>query len=341
MSIGVAISGSGFMGRTYAECLARMVSGARFTAVSGGTRAAGLGADYGVPVEQDLTSLVARGDVDALIITTPEQVHVSEVRTAADAGVHVLLEKPTAATLAECDAIIDSARDRIVLMQVKHWRFRGVFRAGRSAIDTGAIGAIQRIRVTAVQPASVPVETSKRKPFYLDPDGGGFFMGWNTHVFDTVRYLAGAEAASVTARVGTQGGHGLPNLTTLCDIEFENGVLAQLWSDVGMPVDLDPADRFRFMVVGETGVLDLAGPSYADLITAGVTKRLYEQPAFDPMNPLEPARLDGYARMVQEFVDAATEGRDPAVTAADGRASVSLCLAALESSETGRPVKPS
>ena len=72
-SIGVGMIGSGFMGLTYSQCLKAHVEGAHLVATTGGTRAEKLAADFEVPVEQSVESLLARADIDAVILATPDQ----------------------------------------------------------------------------------------------------------------------------------------------------------------------------------------------------------------------------------------------------------------------------
>ena len=139
--LNLGIVGSGFMGRTYCECLAKYVTGAGVVVVSGGTRAAQLAQDYGAAHVETLSEVLARSDVDALIITTPEQVHPQQTVDAAQAGKHVLVEKPMAATVAECDRMIQACNSaKVRLMVVHQWRFRGVYLAGKKAIDAGDLG---------------------------------------------------------------------------------------------------------------------------------------------------------------------------------------------------------
>ena len=54
-----------------------------------------------------------------------------------------------------------------------------------------------------------------KKPFYLDPAGGGLFMGWSTHKFDLIRWLADSEPKQVFATVTSFGDHSIPELTTI------------------------------------------------------------------------------------------------------------------------------
>src|SRR5438105_1940344 len=112
--VGIGMVGSGFMGLTYSEAITRHVSGAKLVAVAGGTRSAKLAGDYGVPAEETVERLLARPDVDAVVLATPDQVHANLAVQAAAAGKHVLVEKPMAPTVAECDAIIAACRKAAV-----------------------------------------------------------------------------------------------------------------------------------------------------------------------------------------------------------------------------------
>src|SRR6185436_17735530 len=104
----IAILGSGYMGRTYAECLTKFNTRVRLTAISGGWRAPGLASDYGVDHEPTYAGLLARPDVDAVLVATPHADHHDQVIEAAGHGKHVLVEKPMATTVADCDAMIEA-----------------------------------------------------------------------------------------------------------------------------------------------------------------------------------------------------------------------------------------
>ena len=71
-SIGVGIIGSGFMGLTYSEVVARHATGCRLVAITGGRRAEQLAADYGVPADSSVDALLERDDVHAVVLATPD-----------------------------------------------------------------------------------------------------------------------------------------------------------------------------------------------------------------------------------------------------------------------------
>src|SRR5688572_15477013 len=98
------------MNHTYAECLAKHVPHAHLVAVPVGSRAPALAAEYGVAAESSTAALLARRDVDAVIIATPHSTHAALTAEAAAAGKHVYIEKPMAVTVADCDAMVDACR---------------------------------------------------------------------------------------------------------------------------------------------------------------------------------------------------------------------------------------
>lgn len=90
-------------------------------------------------------------------------------------------------------------------------------------------------------------------------------------------------------------------------------------------------------MIGETGLLDLDMYTSVRLGTNGTWETICEQPKIDYVNdPNSPGRLAVHAAMVQEFVSSLLEGRDPAVTGADGRAAVETCEACMISARTGQ-----
>jgi predicted dehydrogenase len=335
----IGIIGSGFMGRTYAECLAKHTRKAALAAVVGGTRAQELAHDYVVPCEPSITSLLQREDVDAVIITTPETAHEAQTQEAAKYGKHVLVEKPMAPTIEACTAMIQAcAKANVILMPIQSQRFRSVNAKTHQLIQDGIIGRVRQIRHWITHPLSHAESMLKNKPFYADPDGGGAFMGFNSHSMDMIRWLAGSDPRSIYAKITTLHESKIPHLTMMGQIEFQNDTLAQIWWSVEMPGTTFPESRFHTQVVGTKGILDCPAYQHLDLYNEAGHKRIWTQPAFDPKNPHDPVRLVSFSTMVQEFIDAIHENRKPSVLAEDGRASIELCQAALRSSELGLPV---
>ncbi len=334
----IGIVGSGFMARTYAECLARYNESAKPVAVAGGKRAPKLAVDYGLEYIRTVPELIARTDVDALILTTPEMAHLEEVQPAAAAGKHILVEKPMAPDVSQAGGMMKICEEAgVTLMVVQSQRFRRAHQLAKQWISDGRIGAVRQIRYCGFQTLDNTLQMVGDRPFYLDASGG-LFMGFAVHAFDMVRWLAGADAVSISAQVKRYGEHEIPNSSAMAQIDFENGAMAQVWCCLELPGPAFLHSQFRTQIVGERGMLDVDGYSHFDATTGTGWERVFEQQPLDPMNPSDPVRLEAYIDMVQEFINSILENRTPSVTGADGKAAVELCQAALQSSATGGPV---
>ena len=120
------ITGSGYMGRTHGEAI-RLIGSSEATvaAIWGGSRAPELAKRFGVPCDDTLEALARRPEIDAVVITTASQQHTADALAAIENGKHVLLEKPMALTVADCDSIIAAAkRNRVFLGIAFNLRFR-------------------------------------------------------------------------------------------------------------------------------------------------------------------------------------------------------------------------
>src|SRR4051794_21877630 len=139
------ILGSGFMGRTHAEAI-KHIENAELIAVALGSRAPGLAADYGVQLCENVEQLIARDDIDAVIITTPQYAHVNEALAAAARDKHLFVEKPMTTTVADAEAIIEICEKRGLALSVGYQqRYRPVPHATYDLIRAGAIGQVHTI----------------------------------------------------------------------------------------------------------------------------------------------------------------------------------------------------
>ncbi len=328
------------MGRTYSECLAKYTHGARLVAAAGGKRSLQLAEDYEIEHEETVESLIERGDVNAIVITSPEQVHKEQALMAAAAGKHVLVEKPMAPDLAQCDAMIEGcAQARVKLMQVKHWRFRGVFKKAREILNEGRIGKVGHLFNVCHVPVEASLHEIETRPFYLDPAGGGMYMGLCSHTFDLIRFLIGGEATSIFGNIQSFGDHQVSDLSIMAQLSFDNGAVAQMWVSGEMPGNTFPGTRMGVQIMGDKGLLDLDGLGKLNISTNKGWETIWEQPALTITNPADPVRLEAYSAMMQEYIDAILEDREPSVTGKDGRAAVELCLAGLQSVREESPVQ--
>ena len=334
MAVRFGILGSGFMAATYAQCLARHVPDGELTAVALGARAPALAAAHDVPVEPSAAALLARPDVDAVIIATPHSTHVPLTRAAAEAGRHVYCEKPMARDVSECDAMIAACEAAGVALTVnKVTRFRQVPRTVKRLLDEGAVGQLRMIRVTSSVEAYLPDETGWTR----DPAEGGAWLDMGCHLFDALRWFTGSEAESVFADVRDFAGMGLRR-SAMAQVRLRDGVMAQVWISFEMPSPgLGSQSQWQF--VGSNGIIEADAYGSARLGRDGAWEVVDEMPWFDKDKDIHsPVRLAAFAAQVQDLAEAIGDGRSPAVGGADGRAAVELVEAGARSSELGASV---
>ncbi|MBK9945151.1 MAG: Gfo/Idh/MocA family oxidoreductase [Kouleothrix sp.] len=339
-TIGIGMIGSGYMALTYAEALARYVRGARLMAVAGGTRAPGLAASYGAAAAPSIEALLARSDVGAVIIVTPDQLHRDQALMAAAAGKHVLVEKPMAPSVAQCDEMIAACRQAgVQLAVVKTERYRRVTMRAKQLIDAGRIGPIHMLRTISCFPEALGREILESRPWYADPAGGGLFMSMASHNADMLLWLTGLRAQQVFAQASTFGASGVPAQSVMAQIVFERGVMGHMWISAEMPPPSLPSSEVRFQLVGAQGIIDFEDYEFLDLGAGDGWERLLTPERFDYMrDPTSPVRLEPHIGVLQGFIDGIHEARPPDVPGEAGRAAVAICEACVRSAAARQAV---
>jgi predicted dehydrogenase len=334
--IGVGIIGSGYMGRTYAECIARYNTGARLVAVAGGSRAASLAADYQVAAEASVDALVQRSDVQAVVITSPQSAHCEQTVKAAKAGKHILVEKPMATSSAECRQMIEACNTAgVALSVIKPWRYRGATRRLHECIQNGDVGDVRMISLWWLYPR-IPFIG---KEWFRDPKEGGLYLDAGSHCFDYLRWVAGAEPTRLYSQLATYNADSETPRSSMTTLHFANGVMGTLWLSYEVPTPGWENTDFRARVVGSQANLDVHGYGALQISRGEGWETLYVQGAMDYVNrPLERVRLEAFFEMTQDFIDALRDGRTQPVTGEDGLAAVAMVEAGYRSNELGQAV---
>jgi predicted dehydrogenase len=328
------ILGTGFMARTYAEALKGHVPSGHLVAVALGSRAPALAADYGVAVEPSAEALLARDDIQAVIIATPHRTHLPLTQAAAAAGKHVYVEKPMAVTVAECDGMIEACRRAGVFLTVnKVTRYRESPTAAKELIDSGRIGELRMVRVLSSVVGYHPADHGWAK----DPEEGGAWLDMGVHLFDGLRWFTGSDVDTVFAKVVDWGGTG-QRRSGMAQLVLKNGVIAQVWISFEMPAPgLGSQSQWTF--VGSDGIIESDSYGKVRLGTGESWDDVFEMPPFGlNSDTISPVRLKAFARQTEDFAQAVRDSRPPAVGPENGRAAVELVEATARSSETGQAV---
>ena len=292
--------------------------------------------------------MLARDDVEGVVITSPHTAHRDQALAAAAAGKHVYIEKPMALSTAECDAIIAACEAAGVQLTVNFvTRFRHAPMAMKRLVDDGSIGEIRMIEMRGTWTSFILEDiideaTGRiiipRKDWAFDPAEGSQFLDWGVHETDALRWLTGSEVTRVYADYRTYGTPPPVDLSAMVQVTMANGVMAHLLMTYEAPEPgLAPSDWTR--VIGSRGIIEADHYGKVNLADGDGWRLVTEQVAFDFLGDyLDPNRLEGFAAQVEDFAGAIAEGREPVVTGADGRAAVSIVEAADRSAASGAAV---
>jgi myo-inositol 2-dehydrogenase/D-chiro-inositol 1-dehydrogenase len=193
-SIGFGIIGLGRMGWFHADSLKNRIAGARLVAaaVAPADRERML-ADGTAPcdLERDVESLLARTDVDAVIIVSPSSLHHEHITRAAAAGKAIFSEKPIADSVTMARDAVRAVQAAGVPFQIGFQRrFDAGYREARRLIESGAIGDVEMFR---------GMSCDRMPPVDFLRTSGGLFWDLAIHDFDAARFLTGQEVSEVFA----------------------------------------------------------------------------------------------------------------------------------------------
>ena len=317
------------MGRSEARVLTE-IPRARLAAVCDVNEAAAreFGAEMGVPALSDHHEALARHDVGAVMVTTPNGLHTQIVLDAVAAGKHVFCEKPFALTVAECDQMMAAAERRGVRLMVGHvLRLLPLFQRVIDVFDSGVLGRPVAAQITRIGWLGDP-----KALYRLRKDlTGGLLYDVTVHEIDLLHRLCG-PTKSVYALLDNHVQKQVEyedNAQLL--LRFRSGASGHLFASLASPISASFGS-----IVGERGTLRYnhgageityrragEGEQQAQLVSETVTRSDGE---------------NGYLRELRSFTEWVLDGKEPLLTAAEGRAAIQVVEAAYRSAASGQPV---
>ena len=338
------ITGSGYMGRTHAEAIKHLSATAELVAIWGGSRAAGLAKNCGAVCEPTLEGLMKRKDIDAVVITTPHHCHVKEVMLALAGGKHVLIEKPMATKLEDCDLMLAAAAKNGLVTAVAHnLRFRINLPKMRELITGGAIGKVQSMHYSMIRQLANAGNFGGNKTGWVNlPEAIGFVIDGLPHGVDAMRWATGTEVTRVAGFCRTYSPDRPIEDTTVGILEFSNGAVCSVHTTIASHGDFN-GEMARLMVCGSKGSINMDGFGDMHLTDREKGWRLVSnQPpvmADDPESAYKVGRMQAFYNQIQSFIDGVNGKPSQVATGADGRAGLAACLAMLTSTRENRVVQ--
>jgi 1,5-anhydro-D-fructose reductase (1,5-anhydro-D-mannitol-forming) len=276
-----------------------------------------------------LDALLDDRAIDAVYISTTNDLHAEQTIAAARAGKHVLCEKPLALSLDDAVQMHEACIDAGVVLGVNH-HLRGAptIRAMQELIVQGAIGEIVAGRVFH---STLLPEAMRTWRLNRPEAGAGVIFDLTVHDVDTIRYLLADEVAEVTAVTANQGmGEGRVEDSAMGVLRMQGGQLVSFHDAFTVPHAGTGVE-----IHGTTGSLLGRDVMSAEPVGEVLLRRKNTIEAVDI-----PARWPLYENVIRHFHTAVRGNGRPLATAKDGIASVAVALAALESARRGAPVSP-
>jgi len=312
------------MGRHHCGHIAKMEN-ATLVAVADLDESRGKEAEekLGVKWYQDYKEMVRADDVDVVMVCTPSGLHAQMGIVAAEAGKHMLVEKPIDVTLEAADRLIETCHKSGVKLGVSlQNRFSRLNTLIKEQIEAGTFGKLLL--------GEARVKWSRSQAYYdqggwrgtWKMDGGGAIMNQSVHYIDLLQWFLGkvdtiaAKTATMTHQIETED-------LALAIVTFENGAFGTILGATCLEPKPDTTEIYVHGTEGFSGN-GLNGELVGNIVTSE-TQNVRQWPA----HPID------------DMTAAILENRSPYITGEEGRKSLSIIHALYQSTREGREVKVS
>ena len=333
--VGICVIGVGRAGMIHAWNFRHNVTNARLIAVVDPDETIGHKATQELDIEKYYTSYreaLNDEEIDAVVVVTPTIFHKEIVIAAADAGKHILCEKPMAMNESECNAMIEAVNKNNVKLQIGFMRrFDDSFNLAKEAIDRGDIGEVVLVKSLTRGP-SVP-----QRWMYDIEKSNGPLAEVNSHDIDTLRWFTGSEIESVYAIAGNYRCQDVkeeyPKFydNVVLVAEFVNGKQGIIDGAVSVKYGYDA----RVEVLGTEGVI-FVGQTHDKTVAVCSTDRGITRPLTKSWRSLF---KEAYLREDTHFVNCIVRDEEPMVTGYDGKMAVRVVAAGNRSIQKGTKIR--
>lgn len=290
----------------------------------------------GATVYGSLAEMLADQTLDVVSITTPPSDHAPATIACLEAGVNVLVEKPMAPSLQECDAMIAAQKaSGKVLAVIAQNRFRDDMVVLKKALDSGLIGPISHLSVNSAWSRSLPYYDLWWRGTW-ESEGGGCTLNHAVHHLDLTLWLMGVPKAVTAVLTNAQHENAEVEDLAVAILSYDRAL-----AEVTASVVHHGEDQY-IVAQGRNARVSQPWKAVADKFQEngfpdGSDDELVAQldAIAQSHGPLEHA---GHAGQIGNFLDSIAKGVDPAITAQDGRNSVELVTAIYKSGFEGRTV---
>ncbi|MNM67124.1 1,5-anhydro-D-fructose reductase [compost metagenome] len=279
--------------------------------------------------------ILANEKIDAVSICTPNYLHAPMTITFADAGVHVLVEKPMATTEEEGQQMIEAARRNGVYLMVGHnQRLMPPHVKAKEILDSGRLGKVLTFRTAFGHPGPDAWSVDGRESWFFEKDEAilGAMGDLGVHKSDFIRYLLSDEVSEVASFIGTLHKEGTEvDDNAACLLRMKSGAIGTL---VASWTQYRGGDNSTVLWC-ENGVMKI-GTVDGDEVIVELTNGTVETYKVGAMATNEKQVPSG---VIDAFVESIQSQTPPTISGEEGLLSLKVILAAFESQATGQIVK--
>jgi predicted dehydrogenase len=341
----IAVAGAGYIGRAHIGVLRTSPSCALTAIVDPAPATRALAAQAGVPLFATLTELLEKHRPDAVVLATPNALHVEHALQCIEAGLPALLEKPIAPTVREAQQLVDVVRMRGAKLLIGHHRAHSpIMTKAKEVVASGQLGRL--VAVTGSATFLKPDHYFTDAPWRREPGGGPLLLNM-IHEAHNLRMLCG-EIVAVQAFVSNAVRRFAVEDTVAINLKFANGTLgtfmlsdtaacARSWEQTSKENKAYPSydDEDCYVIAGTHGSLSVP------------TMRLKTYPSGQDRSWWKPFQM-GVAAMVREdplklqmehFGAVVRGAAQPLVSASDGLANLRVTEAIVQAGQSGQSVE--
>ena len=293
---------------------------------------------HGARAAADYRLALADPDVDAVDICLPHHLHAAVAVEAAQAGKHILCEKPIAATLEEADQMIEAAeRAGVVLMIAENERFNPLSHKVRDLVQAGVIGRPALFQMT--RECYLTRSFLEERRWFLDAKAaaGGIMMSGGVHDFEAARLIIGDVQSVYALRAPQRFLEMEGDDTSVALVRFSNGTVGTFVQSFVMKSLITAAGReiHTMRIDGNLGSISVQDGRTIQVFSERedylLGERLVQHQIYVPDQ-------DTFTLEVEHFLRVAQTGEEPITSGRSQRRPLEIVLAAYRSMETGLPV---
>ena len=289
----------------------------------------------------DCNKMLREADIDAVSIATPDFAHRESAVACANAGKHIIVEKPLATTVEDCQSIINAVKENGVKLMVDfHCRWVLPFMQIKQSVESGELGEPMHAFIRLSDTLFVP----RKMLSWASNTNEAWFLG--SHCIDLLRWILTDEVKRVFAlsqsKVLKEEGINCPDYFQVL-LEFEKGTSALVENSWLLPENSSPSlIDFRLELFGSKGAV------YANAAQNSAIAKYTDQPSDQPHYPhpdmfflatTSGKPRGGAIQGIWHFVDALSEDKEPVVSGKDGLEVTKVIIAIEESVKRRLPVE--